>query len=127
MKKRKKRSIARIESPYMKQYDAYVERQNKKKKRLYRRLALFAAVAVLILGSLTVFHIKQQNLYTEKQEQYDQLQREMRALKKEEKHLKEESDLLQDEEYVLEIARTNYFFSKEGELIFKLPEEKPSY
>lgn len=127
MNRRKKRSIARIESSYMKQYDAYVERQNKKKKRLYRRLVLFAIVALVTLGSLTAFHIQQKNLYAEKQEQYQDLQQEMKTLKKEEKELEEEATLLQDEEYVLEIARTNYFFSKEGELIFKLPEEKPSY
>ena len=48
-------------------------------------------------------------------------------LKNEEVSLQEEAERLKDEEYVLEIARTNYFFSKEGELIFKLPDEKPAY
>lgn len=127
MKRSERRSIARIESTYMKQYDAYVERQNKKKKRLYRRLVLFAVLVVIMLGSLTVYHVQQRNLHAEKQEQYERLQEQMAVLKKEEKELREEANLLEDEEYVLEIARTNYFLSKEGELIFKLPEEKPSY
>ncbi len=60
-------------------------------------------------------------------EEYEQLQDELATLKKDEKNMKEEITLLNDEEYVLEIARTNYFFSKEGELIFNIPQEKPSY
>ncbi|WP_077623915.1 FtsB family cell division protein [Sediminibacillus massiliensis] len=123
----RQKAVAKIDSSYVKQYDAYVERQKKKKKRLYRRLMLFSLLMVVMIASLTVYHFKQRTLLAEKQEQYEQLENKMTSLKEEEKDLKEEVQLLQDEEYVLEIARTNYFFSKEGELIFKLPEENPSY
>ena len=42
----------------------------------------------------------------------------MTKLEKEEKNLTEEISLLNNDEYVLELARTNYFLSKEDELIF---------
>ncbi|SFD73308.1 cell division protein DivIC [Lentibacillus persicus] len=123
----KKKNVARLDSNYMQQYDAYIERQKRKKQRLIRRLVLFSIATAIVLGSLATYHFNQRALHQEKEEQYEQLQNEMAVLEQEEKNLKEEINLLSDEEYVLEIARTNYFFSKEGELIFNIPDDKPSY
>ncbi|RYG72685.1 septum formation initiator family protein [Lentibacillus lipolyticus] len=122
-----KKTVTRLDSNYMQQYDAYVARQRRKKKRLVRRLALFSVVVMVVVGSLTAYHFKQRALHAEKQEQYEQLQDRLANLEKREQNLKEEINLLNNEEYVLEIARTNYFFSKEGELIFKIPDKAPSY
>ncbi|MDL4840484.1 FtsB family cell division protein [Aquibacillus rhizosphaerae] len=124
---RKQRKIAKIDSTYMKQYDAHVERQKKKKKRLHRRLVLFSIVVMITLGTITTYHLKQRMLHAQKEEQQVQLEEKLASLKKEEKDLSQEVELLNDEEYVLQIAKTNYFFSKEGEVIFKLPEEDLSY
>jgi cell division protein DivIC len=111
----------------MQQYDAHVERQKRKKQRLIRRLVLFSIIVAIAIGSMASYHMTQRALHTEKEEQYEQLQEELAVLQNEENDMKEEINLLNNEEYVLEIARTNYFFSKEGELIFKLPDEEPSY
>src|SRR5699024_4521461 len=117
----------RLDSSYMRQYDAYIERQQRRKQRLIRRLVLFSAIALFAIGFMTTYHVKQHALQAEKQEQYEQLEKQLASLKSEEKNLQEEINLLNNEEYILEIARTNYFFSKEGELIFKILEESPSY
>lgn len=121
------KKITRLNSDYMQQYDAYMERQKRKKQRLIRRLVLFAIVAALVIGSMATYHIKQRVLQAEKTEEYEQLKDELTALKDKEKDYREEIELLNDEEYVLDIARTNYFFSKKGEMIFKIPDEDPSY
>ncbi|ASN03727.1 FtsB family cell division protein [Virgibacillus necropolis] len=123
----KKKTVTRLSSDYMQQYDAHQGRQKRKKKRLIRRLVLFSIVVLIAIGSMATYHVKQRVLHAEKQEQYEQTQEKMAKLEKKEANLNEEIQLLQNEEYVLEIARTNYFFSKEGELIFKLPDEEPSY
>ncbi|MFZ3579241.1 FtsB family cell division protein [Virgibacillus sp. DJP39] len=123
----KKKTITRLSSDYMEQYDAQKGRQLKKRQRLIRRLVLFSIVAVIAIGSMATYHVKQRALQAEKQEQYEQTKEKMAKLENKEAELKEEIQLLQNEEYVLEIARTNYFFSKEGELIFKLPDTEPSY
>ncbi|MGI8317319.1 FtsB family cell division protein [Halobacillus mangrovi] len=127
MAKKQPESVARLDSTYMKHYDAYLERHQKKKKRLVRRLVLFALLVTIVASSMVIYHVQQQRLYAEKFEQYEQLKQEKTALEKEEKELKQEIELLNNEEYVLQIARTNYFFSKEGEIIFKIPNEDPSY
>lgn len=123
----KKKTVTRLDSHYMRQYDAYIERQQRRKQRLIRRLVLFSAVALLAIGFMTAYHVKQHALQTKKQEEYEQLEKELASLQTEEKGLEEEIELLNDEEYILEIARTNYFFSKDGELIFKILDERPSY
>lgn len=121
------KTVAKIDSTYMKQYDAYLERRRKRKQRLIRRLVLFTIVVTITISMMATYHLKQRALYAEKKEEYEQLQNELETLKEEEEALIEEVELLKDEEYVLEIARTNYFFSKEGELIFKIPDNEGSY
>ncbi|MCP3032129.1 septum formation initiator family protein [Halobacillus sp. A1] len=122
-----KSSVTRMDSTYMKNYDAHLERHAKKKKRLVRRIMLFCLLIAIVAGSMAVYHFQQRSLHAEKVEEYKQLQTEMDTLVKEEKNLKEEIELLNNEDYVLQIARSNYFFSKDGEIIFKMPNEDPSY
>ncbi|HLR51928.1 MAG TPA: septum formation initiator family protein [Candidatus Avamphibacillus sp.] len=123
----KQESVTRMNSSYMKKYDAHVERQRRKRKRLMRRLLVFSIIVVITFGGLTTYHLKQRGIHAEKTEEYEQLEQELASLKQSEKYLKEEIELLNNEEYILDIARTNYFFSKEGELIFKIPNKNPSY
>lgn len=111
-------TIARIKSDYMKQYDAQLRREKRRQKRLKRRIVASILFVVLVLGSLSLHHFKQRSLQAEIKEEYNELQTEMINLEKEEKSLQEEIALLHDEDYILELARTNYFLSKKGELIF---------
>ncbi|GIO24234.1 septum formation initiator family protein [Oceanobacillus sp. J11TS1] len=125
MEERKK--VTKLHSKSAHQYDAYLERQKRKKQRLTRRLVLYAIIVAVIVGSMSVYHFNQRAIKAEKMDEYESLEQQLADLKKEESDLNHEIGLLQDEDYVLEIARTNYFFSNEGELIFKLPDEDPSY
>lgn len=121
------KSITRMNSSYMRQYDAQMERQKRKRQRLIRRLVVFAVVVMIAFGGMATYHVKQRSLHAEKVEEYEQLEDELVDLHQQEDYLKEEIELLNDDEYILDIARTNYFFSKEGELIFKIPNKDPSY
>jgi cell division protein DivIC len=123
----KKKTITKLNSNYMEQYDAHMERQKRKKQRLFRRLVLFAIVVAIAIGGMAVYHFQQRQLHSEKAEEYKLLQEELTNLKKEEDRYKEEIELLNDEQYILDIARTKYFLSKEGELIFKTPDDDTSY
>ncbi len=124
---RGKKMVTRIDSEYMQQYEAYMERRNRRKKQLIRRLVLFSFIVLLAISSMTTYHLKQRAYRAEMEAEYEQLEKQLASLKEEEKNLEEEIALLNDEEYVLEIARTNYFFSKKGELIFKITDENPTY
>lgn len=119
--------VSRINSPYMNRYDAHMERQNKRKRILRIRLTLFGTIVLIFFFSLLTYHMSQRELYGEKQAEYESLQEEKQELKAEETSLLEEIKLLEDESYVLRIAKTNYFFTEEGEIVFKLLEEAPAY
>lgn len=121
------KSITRMDSSYMRQYDAQMERQKRKKQRLIRRLVVFAVVVIIAFGGMATYHVKQRSLHAEKLGEYEQLEAELADLHEQKDYLNEEIELLNDDEYILDIARTNYFFSKEGELIFKIPNKDPSY
>ncbi|HLR71815.1 MAG TPA: septum formation initiator family protein [Pseudogracilibacillus sp.] len=126
MSKRPKR-IYSIQSDYMDQYEMQQKREKRRKTALIRRLVV-AGIAMFLLTVLVAhYHIGQRTVYSEKVEQYELLQSELAELKKVEAQLSEEIDLLNDEAYILDIARTNYFLSKEGELIFQLEDIDSSY
>jgi|SRR5699024_2541162 len=123
----KERSIHKIESAYMKHYEAQRMRAQRRKKQLIRRLIVMSVVVLLFAGFMGSYHLKQRMTFAQKQKEYEELQENLNQLNKDEKSYLEEIALLNDDEYVLEIARTNYFFSKEGELIFKILDEDSSY
>lgn len=119
----RKQAVRKIDSAYMRHYDAHIERQQRRRKQLIRRLVLFSMTVLLLVSSMVVYHLKQRNVYATKEAEYEQLQQELTELNEQEKELKEEIQLLNNDEYILDLARTNYFFSKEDELIFKVFEE----
>lgn len=100
------------------------QRQQLRKRRLIQRLVTVAIIFTITFITLISYHVKQRTLYAEKVEEREQLTTKMSELEKEQKALLEEIDLLNDEEYILDIARTNYFLSKEGELIFYIDEDE---
>lgn len=113
-----KDTVTRMKSDYIQEYEAQERKEKRRRKAILKRLIVFSTLAVLVLGSLTIYHFKQRSLQADIENEYTELQEEMNQLEKEEKDLMEEIALLKDEDYVLELARTNYFLSKEGELIF---------
>lgn len=108
----------------MNKYDAEMERSRLRKKRLIQRLIFAGVVIVVTFSLLASYHFKQRSLYSEKQKEYEDLTEQISILEREEKELLDEINLLNDVDYILDIARTNYFLSKEGELIFQVQEEE---
>jgi cell division protein DivIC len=113
----------------MNQYDAQKERNQRRKKKLMQRLVIISMAFMMVFGVMLTYHFKQRTLQTEMQGEYDNLAAQLEDLEQQEKFLLEEIGLLNDETYILDIARTNYFLSKEGELIFQIEngEEERTY
>lgn len=118
--------VTKIKSSYVDRYNQEMERKQRRKKQLLQRLVGVTSAFVLILGVMTFYHFDQRAKFADKEQQSDSLMQEVGDLHKEKQSLQEEIALLKDEEYVLDIARTNYFLSKKGELIFQVddPDER---
>lgn len=126
MNKREQR-IYSIRSEYMEQYERQQKRNQRRKRSLIQRLVIAGVLMLATVAYMVHYHLEQRSVYSEKLKEYEALQSEMSELKKTEEELKEEIKLLSDEDYILEIARTNYFLTKEGELIFLLDDVDSSY
>src|SRR5699024_575432 len=121
--KGKRENIKRMESQYMDHYEMKMERMKRRKKRFIRRFSLVSLVLLLGFVFLFTYHMKQRATYAETEEKYKELAKEMALHEDAEKELLEEIELLNDEEYILDIARSSYFLSKKGEIIFQIDKD----
>ncbi|UOY91429.1 septum formation initiator family protein [Ectobacillus sp. JY-23] len=93
---------------------------NKSKKRLVRRLSLFFAFAFVVVVSVS-FSLHKQSVAVEAQKkEIRSLSTKLKTLQTEEKKLHNEIKKLNDDDYIANIARRDYFFSKPGEVIIPI-------
>ncbi|WJP97736.1 FtsB family cell division protein [Macrococcus bovicus] len=88
-----------------------------------KRLAVFGGFLVAILLFLSVMMFMQMNQNKELASAYQEKSAELKKLKDQEIALKEQLKQLNSKEYITKVARSEYFLSNDGEIIFKLPEE----
>ena len=96
--------------------------KRKSSKTRYRLLVFVPACLVFILVmvvSIGNYWIKIGNKYKEKAE----LEKQIVVLKEKEEELKVDVERLEDPDYVARFAREKYMYSKDGEIILRLPEE----
>ena len=95
----------------------------KKNSKTRYRLVFFVPICLVLIIAIVVsvgnYWVKIGNKYKEKSD----LETEMIALKEKEEELKVDVDRLEDPDYVGRYAREKYMYSKDGEIIIRLPEE----
>lgn len=100
-----------------------IKKTMKPKKRPFRLLVFggISAVAIsIVLGYIVNVSLDITNKYKEKQELTDKLVK----LKEEEQILNIDVEKLKDPEYVGRYLREKFLYSKDGEYIIKMPNEK---
>jgi len=96
---------------------------NRNARRRKTALAIIAAGILLPLGYNVVSNVHQIN---QVDVQIAEAKAEKKELEKENQRLNVQVGLLQDDEYVAKLARSRYYFSKDKEIIFSLPEDNQS-
>lgn len=120
----RKKNIARIENQYVQQREKAGIAETRKRKLLFRRLAVFALFASVISYLMISTFISQTAALEKKQEDKAQLEQKLANLQKKQEILDEEIVKLNDDEYIAKLARKEYFLSEKNEIIFNLPKEK---
>ncbi|MGV2942352.1 septum formation initiator family protein [Mesobacillus sp. LC4] len=120
----RKKNIAKIENQYVQQREKAGIAESRKRKLLFRRLAVFALFASVISYLMISTYISQTSALEKKQEDKEQLEQKLANLQKEQEILDEEIVKLNDDEYIAKLARKEYFLSEKNEIIFNLPKEK---
>ncbi|WLR55083.1 septum formation initiator family protein [Mesobacillus subterraneus] len=120
----RKKNIARIENQYVQQREKAGIAESRKRKLLFRRLAVFALFASVISYLMISTYISQSATLEKKQADKEQFEQKLASLHKKQEILDEEIVKLNDDEYIAKLARKEYFLSEKNEIIFNLPKEK---
>ncbi|MBC2361114.1 septum formation initiator family protein [Listeria welshimeri] len=121
--KKAKSKVARIENRYIKDTATLKKTRNRRRIALFRRLAFMAIIFVMVGGLLTITYTKQVLSLNEKKEKQVQVDKKMVAMKDEEEALNDQIKKLHNDDYIAKLARSEYYLSKDGEIIFNIPEE----
>ncbi|GEK90000.1 septum formation initiator family protein [Alkalibacterium putridalgicola] len=121
---KKKQSVTRMENPYIQHKTLESIREFKYKRKLKRRMQLIVAAGImliLLVGSGLV-----RNYYTlqKLEDQKVQAQEELESLDLRQEELEYYIGLLEDEEYVAKLARSEYYLTKDNEIVFSFPDDR---
>ncbi|HBM3507148.1 TPA: FtsB family cell division protein [Listeria innocua] len=121
--KKAESKVARIENRCIKDTATMKKTRNRRRIALFRRLAFMAIIFAVVGGLLTITYTKQVLALKDKKEKQVQVDKKMVAMKDEEEALNDQIKKLHDDEYIAKLARSEYYLSKDGEIIFNIPEE----
>lgn len=120
----KKPRIARIDNPYIKTKTLESIRAHKRQKQLKRRMQLIVAAGTLLIllasSALVNNYFKLQEL----EEQRVVAEQELESLGLHQEELEYYIGLLEDEEYVAKLARSEYYLTKDNEIVFSFPDDR---
>lgn len=118
------RNIASMDNAYTNQQSVKEKVLARRRKLLFRRLALFGVMAVLVSALLVSTLVSRNAQLAAKKEQKAKLEHQVRDIDKQQAMLRSEIKKLKDDNYIAKLARSEYFLSKKGEIIFNLPDSK---
>ena len=93
-------------------------------KKNVKRLLVFGVFSVFVICFVFISVYKVINQIFEKYREADELEKRIAVLTEEEEELNNEINRLQDKDYLARYAREKYFYSKNGELIIRIPTEE---
>ncbi|MCM2991123.1 septum formation initiator family protein [Bacillus safensis] len=115
---KRKRNIAQIQNDYQKQMEQQAQRLKRKRRGLLRRLTVFGVIVLMFAVLVTSALWSQSSSLKEKEEKKVALEKELKKLQTKQEDISDEIKKLKNKEYVLELARRDYYMSKKGEKIF---------
>ncbi|SQC50577.1 Septum formation initiator [Listeria newyorkensis] len=84
---------------------------------------MLAAVIVVVSGGLVYVYSQQVSLLHAKETEKVELDKKALAVAQDQKELKNTINKLHDDDYIAKLARSEYFLSEKGEIIFNIPDE----
>lgn len=97
-----------------------MKKAKKSKKSIKRMLLLGVSSLAIIIGTTYTIGKYWVEIYDKYQEKKE-LKKELATLKEKEEELKVDASKLQDPDYIARYAREKYSYSKDGEIILRIP------
>lgn len=123
MKERKRSKVTQLRNEYTKTKTVQAHRENKFRKQRKRRIASIAVISGLFIAGLSMNLVKNTKLISDLDAQKVTAAEELDQVEATQENLQNEVKKLQDDEYIAKLARSQYYLSKEGEIIFSFPED----
>lgn len=120
-KNRFKKVVLKVYSDILNLVKWVIDMAKKKKKRHLKRMFLLSVVSIFVIGSTTYATLKYWVEIYDKYQEKKELKKELVALKEKEEELKVDASKLQDPDYIARYAREKYAYSKDGEIILRIP------
>ncbi|GGE84735.1 FtsB family cell division protein [Priestia taiwanensis] len=111
-----------VSSTVNEEQDYLQQRLEKKKRALLKRLSLLGGLALVLTVFFAVSFYLQHAQISAKAEKKKELEAHSQQLGEEAKELQLEKTRLSSDEYIVNIARYKYLYSKEGETIYSISE-----
>lgn len=121
MNRPKRKALQEAHLQYIRESEVLEKIKKRRRRGLYRRLFAYGILALVVTGAFISIFVSQHELLQEKQQKKERLEQELIQANQVELELRDEITRLNDYDYIGEIARRDFFFSKKGETIFKLP------
>ncbi|MDT2828300.1 MAG: FtsB family cell division protein [Enterococcus viikkiensis] len=122
MNENETQKIASLDTPYAKEQYRKFQKQHRQLVFKRRRLAALFAVAAFVFIVMGVQIFNEQRHLSELNEIKVKTVAESAKVDHRVAGLKNDVKLLKDDNYVAKLARSRYYYSKDGELIFVLPD-----
>ncbi|WP_233269590.1 septum formation initiator family protein [Alteribacillus sp. YIM 98480] len=122
-----KKKVTEINKPYVKEQAKEQERlkaaSTKRRRGLVRRLTALSIAGVILAVVFTVLLVSQWSTLEAKKAERAELENKLEELHAEESRLKQDVKNYNDLDYIAEVARRDYYLTKPGETLFKVPNE----
>lgn len=96
----------------------------RKVKKKARRIATFGLISIALIVFIVITLGRVFFDIVDKYKEKKELENQLIALQEKEKELENDVNKLEDPEYLARYAREKYFYSKDGELILRIPEDE---
>lgn len=101
-------------------------REQHDSRRQRNRFIGWVLILVVLLFILPIFNlVRNRDLLEQRQKQYREMTQQYQQLEKEEERLSTLAKKLQDDDYASKYMRARYYYSKDGETIYTIPDLLP--
>ena len=124
-----RRGVTKVNNKVVRLLNNYTKKRDSEKKQLKtetrvsrRRALVFGSVLMVIVIVLLMIGLNQKKANQELEQEVAATSEVLDNKNKQHSDLEQQIKQLNDDNYILRIARSEFFLSEEGELIFNLPE-----
>ena len=123
MKNRKSGNVTQLENEFTQTKTVQAHRETKFKKQKKRRIAAIVTVSSVFIVGLSMNLMKNTQEIAALDTEQVAAAEELTDVEKHQENLQDEIKKLEDDEYIAKLARSQYYLSQEGEIIFSFPED----